>query len=523
MTNQGFTGRLHFIMQPLLAKGRAIIAALRSRSISLYRRYRALTPRKQWAIGIGLAVLLIALIAFARSGDPEEAPRDRLVAVATVGTLSGGGDGSSIFGTVRSVTEARLFAQNGGVVERVNTRLGATVPAGSVILELENDSEAATVLQAEGAYDAAIASRNALSLPDTQVAARNTYRSAFTTLDTTVENDIDTFFGTPTPYGPNLLIYPPIDESERLSRERRRLEGVLETFEAGQTTASGRSPQALLDEAENVTRQVQAFLTQLADAANERDSRATATQLSALASARTDVNSILTSINSARTDLRSGTISATASSDAQIKQALGTLRAAQAAYERTRVRATIGGTVNFLPLQAGQYVSAFTHVATVAQNGALEIVAYVSDDDRDRLTIGDTVTVEDSLTGTVTAIAPALDPTTRQIEVRVAVASGNDLVNGQSVRITLPGEAAPVVGDTGPVLLPLAAVKLAGDERIVFTLDGENRLQPYAVEIGDVIGDRIEIISALPRDLRIVADARGLSAGQRVRTTNASF
>lgn len=511
-------------MQPLLAKARALLAALRTRSVLLFRRYRALKPWQQWVIGLAAAALLIGLIAFARSGgDAEQAANDRLVTVATVGTLSGGGDGSSIFGTVRSVTEAQLFAQNGGVVRRVNTALGSTVAAGSVLVELDNASEAAAVLQAEGAYDAAVAARGAQSLPDTQTAARNTYRSAFTSLDTTIEGDIDTaFFGGQTPYGPDLLIFPYAVDSQRLSRERERLDDVLDAFEANQATAGSRTPTALLDEAEGVARQFQTFLNQLADAASQRDSRVTSAQLATLAAARSEVNGILSSITAARGNLRSGTVSATAGADAQVKQALGTLRAAQAAYERTRVRATIGGTVNFLPVQAGQYVASFTHVATVAQNGALEIVAYVSEEDRDRLSVGEQVMVEDATTGTVTAIAPALDPVTRQIEVRIAVSSGEALVNGQSVRITLPGEAAPVVTDSGPVLLPLAAVKLQGTERIVFTLDGENRLEPYAVEIGEVVGDRLQIVSALPRDLRIVTDARGLSAGQRVRTSDAS-
>lgn len=510
-------------MQPLLTKGRALLAALRSRLITLFRRYRALPPKKQWAIGIAAAVILIALLSFIRSGDDAgEAARDRLVTVATVGTLSGGGDGTSIFGTVRSVTEAQLFAQNGGVVRRVNTQLGSTVAAGSVLVELDNASEAAAVLQAEGAYDAAVAARSAQSLPDTQTSARNAYRSAFTTLDTTIDGEIDpAFFGAQTPYGPDLLFFPYATDSQRLSRERERLDDVLDAFEASQATAGSRTPSALLDEAESVARQFQVFLNQLADAASQRDSRVTSAQLATLAAARNDVNGILSSITTARGSLRSGTVSATAGADAQVKQALGTLRAAQAAYERTRVRATIGGTVNFLPVQAGQYVASFTHVATVAQNGALEIVAYVSEEERDRIAVGDQVTVENGSAGTVTAIAPALDPTTRQIEVRIAIASGNELVNGQSVRIVLPGEPAPVVADTGPVLLPLASVKLQGDERIVFTLDGENRLQPYAVEIGDVVGDRIQIASGLPRDLRIVTDARGLSAGQRVRTADA--
>jgi len=410
-------------------------------------------------------------------------------------------------------------------VRSVRTRLGATVPAGYIIAELENAAERAVVLQAEGAYDAAVAARSAQSLPDTQESARDAYRTAFTTLDTTLENDVDTFFGGPTPIGPDLLIYPDADEANRLSRERARINTLMTSFEANLATANSRSPQALLDEAESITRQVQTFVNQLADAANQRDSRVTAAQTAALASARVDVNGVLTSLAAARASLRSGTVSVTAGADASIKQALGALRGAQAALEKTVVRAPIGGQVNFLPIRVGDYVTGLQHVATVAQNGALEIVAYVSEDNRDLLVAGGRVIVDAKYEGVITSVAPALDPTTKQIEVHVAVTGASELVNGQSVHIALP-DLAPreetVEAVEGPILLPLASVKLRAGDRIVFSVGEDNRLVANAVEVGEVRGDRIEILSPLPKELRIVADARGLSEGEQVQIASAA-
>ena len=173
--------------------------------------------------------------------------------------------------------------------------------------------------------------------------------------------------------------------------------------------------------------------------------------------------------------------------------------------------------MNFLPIRVGDYVTSFTHVATVARNNALEIVAYVSEDDRDLLAAGTEVTIEDATPGVVTSISPALDPVTKQIEVHIAVEGESELVNGQSVRIALPNAVAATLETEGPVLLPLSAVKLRADERIVFTVNEEGRLVAMPVEIGDVRGDRIEIRTPLSAELRIVKDARGLSDGERVR------
>lgn len=509
----------------LFARVRDFFVSVPTRSKALWLRYRGLRRWQQVAIALALIAVLIALVLLLNGGKEEELGNTgRTVELATVGELSGTGGSVDLIGTVRSMTEANILAQNGGTVRTVRTRLGANVPAGFVIAELENAAERASVLQAEGAYDAAVAARSAQSLPDTQESARDTYRSTFTTLDTTLEVYVDTFFGGPTPVGPDLLIYPDANTANRLSRERSAINAAMATYESNLATANSRSPQQLLDEAESITRRIQTFLNQLADAANERDSRVTAEQTASLATARTSINGALTGIASARTGLRSGTVSATAGADASIKQALGSLRAAQANLERTVVRAPIGGQVNFLPIRVGDYVTPMQHVATVAQNGALEIVAYVSEDNRDLLVAGGKVLVDAKYEGVITSVAPALDPTTKQVEVHVAVTGTSELLNGQSVHIALP-DSAPreaTIEPAGPVLLPLASVKLRAGDRIVFSVGEDGRLVAHPVEVGEVRGDRIEIRSEIPKELRIVADARGLSEGELVRVASAS-
>jgi len=506
-------------------RARAFFVSVPSRAHRLWKRYRGLRRWQQIAIAALAAVLIIGAFALARSGAPQAGTgaSGRAVELATVGELSGTGGSVDLIGTVRSVTEADILAKTGGTVTSVRTSLGAYVPAGYVIAELENAAERASVLQAEGAYDAAVAARNAQSLPDTVEAARNAYRTAYATLDTTLENDVDAFFGPPTPVGPDLLIYPSANEADRLSRERARLDDLMRSFEANLANVNGRTPEALLNEAEGIASQIQSFLTDLAAAANQRDSRATATQLASLASARASVNGVISSLASARSSLRSGTFTATASADASVKQALGVLRGAQANLERTIVRAPIGGQVNFLPIRVGDYVTPMQHVATVAQNGALEIVAYVSEDNRDLLAAGGRVIVDGAHEGVITSVAPALDPTTKQIEVRVAVEGATGLVNGQSVHIALPDLAPRAeMAEEGPTLLPLASVKLRAGDRIVFSVGEDSRLVAHAVEVGEVRGDRIEILSPLAKDLRIVADARGLSEGEEVRIASSA-
>ncbi|MES2225849.1 MAG: efflux RND transporter periplasmic adaptor subunit [Patescibacteria group bacterium] len=510
---------------------RSLYIGITTRLSSLWKKYRGLKRWLQWAIAILVAILLVAGFALAHGGKATDAsPQERTVTLASVSSLSGNGDGVSILGSVRSVTEADLLAQTGGTVRSVNTKLGASVSAGAVIAELDNASEAAQVLQAEGAYDAAIAARSAQSLPDTRASAADTYAAAYTTVDTILENDIDQFFGGPTATGPRLLINQ--GPSKDLDRKRDALGKRIIAWQQKLGSAASADPATLLAQATTDTQAVSEFLLELSAAANDRDSRATPEQIAALASARANIDATLAKLAAAKGSLRTGTVGATASADASVKQALGVLRGAQANLEKTRIRATIGGTVNFLSVHVGDYVTAFTHVATVAQNGALEIVAYVSESDRQNLTAGMKVQVEGGYTGIITTVAPALDPTTKQIEVDIAVDTASApsgtpaLTNGQSVRITLPNSApaaavAPVA-TSSVQLIPLTAVKLMANSRSVFTVGSDGRLVAHPVTIGEVRGDRIEVLTGLTGDMRIVTDVRGLSEGQKVNVATDS-
>jgi RND family efflux transporter MFP subunit len=504
-----------------------------------------------WQQIVAVLIVLAAiggLVALANGGGGTVADSgERTVTLSTVGALSGTNSGVSIVGTVRSVSQADILAQAGGTVRSVNTSAGHAVPAGFVIASLDNSSESAAVLQAQGAYDGAIAARQITALQsgnantsftEAGTAARTAYRTAFTTMDSTVHDDIDTLFGAPAPLGPTLLISSRVDNS--LPQARRHLDDILAAWSSKLATADSTDPTTLLDQATTDTQAISDFLVRLSSAAHENGSGASAAQLAALAAAQANVNATLAQLSGARdaynakqtaaqvgSQQSAGSSAAAASADASVKQALGALRAAQAVYEKTVVRAPIGGTVNFLPIHVGDYVTAFTHVATVAQNGALEIVTYVSEGNRQNLSVGMKVRIEDTYDGVVTSIAPALDPVTKQIEVHIAVSGTTALENGQSVRISFADATslAPVqqaATSTSPVLLPLTALKLTPSARVVFSVSSDGRLVSNPVTIGDVVGDRIQITSSLPSDLKIVTDARGLSDGEQVKVATST-
>jgi RND family efflux transporter MFP subunit len=523
---------------------------------NLWKRFLSFSRRTQIIIGVIVLVIVGGGLVLAHGTAPATTSNSLpTVTLGSVDSFGGSTDGVSVLGTVQSVSEADLLAQSAGTVEAVNTTLGASVPAGFVIADLDSAAASAAVLQAQGAYDAALAAEQAtnlqsqnstVSLSQAQTSARNTYQSTYTSLQSVLSTDVDVFFGNNTPVGPALLIEP-ASTNDTFPRERAAITVMMSQWQASLASVNTTDPLTLLSTAQSNLTTVATFLTNLATLASMQGSGATQAQLASLASAQSTVAGLLAGITAAQTSYNASVTAAAVgqtqstnsanvpvtSSEASVEEALGGLRAAQAAYEKTIIRAPISGTINYLPITVGDYVTANQHVATVAQNNALEVVMELSQDDADRLAIGDTLTIDNSYKGIVTTIAPALNPTTEQIEVEIAVNNGTDLVNGQSVQVALPAlptsaassgasTTQATASTTMNVELPLTAVKLLPNERDVFSVDATGHLVAHQVQIGQVIGDLIQITSSLAPNLEIVTDARGLSAGDAVLIASSS-
>ncbi len=523
----------------------------RSFLAKLWRRFTNLARWAQVLIVLVLLIIVGSVIVLLRGNSTASSSATLpTVTVQSIDSFGGNSNGVSVLGTVQSVSEAAILAQSGGTVTAVNTKLGANVPAGFVIANLDSAAASAAVLQAQGGYDAAVAAERAINLQsqnssgsfaDAQTNVRTTYTSTYTSLESVLATDVDTLFGANTPTGPALTINP-LNTGDTFPRGRRQINALMDSWNASLATANTTDPLTLLSMAQSNLQTVSAFLTSLATLAHSQGSGATSAQLTSLATAQASVSSLLSGIAAARTTYNAAATasavgqtqgnggSGVTSSQAAVESALGALRSAQAAYEKTVIRAPIGGTVNYLPISVGDFASVNQHVATVARNNALEVVMELSQADSNRVAVGDKVTIQGSYKGVVTTIAPALDPITKQIEVHVAVddtATGASLVNGQSVQVSLPALVASktasttatggaIASTTPTVELPLTAVKLLPNERDVFSVDSTGHLVAHQVQIGDVIGNLIEITTPLDPALKIVTDVRGLSAGDAV-------
>ena len=449
------------------------------------------------------------------------------VTIQKAGALSGAQNFTAI-GSVTAVSEARLVTERSGRVTGVYAGIGDSVPAGKILAELENSSERASLLQAQGAYESALVSGVGadISLAEAKTGAQNEFRSTFTIADDTIRSLVDEFFSNPTER--NIAFRLNGDgQAGRLNAERTALETVLKTWESSVSTNTGTIES--LNDAERDLIRVGTFVSELsfilADQKPNKNLTETdiGTYKARFTVARTRIDSGLQSISRARNTLLQAEQSAsnntaTSESDARIKQALGGLRAAQSAYEKTLVRTPITGVVNAFYLKANDNVSQGVPAAIVANNGALEITTAISDDDRSGIAIGDMVTLDQNSSGTITRIAPAIDPTTGKVEVRIGVAPKSIFKNGDTVTVQFTRKSTGVTKDKA-LLVPISAFKITATGPVAFTLDGESKLVPVPVTLGAIQGEMVVVKEGLDAETEIVTDARGLKAGEVVTVT----
>jgi multidrug resistance efflux pump len=487
--------------------------------------------RKSVRGAVVVVILVIAIIIFT-SGNNEEvvetAAKNTEVAVITpvqyVGEQS-----LSLIGNVRAFSEVRVTSEKAGRVTGVNVSLGEQVAAGTVIASLENAIERASVLQAEGSYEAALAasaqSGVAIDEANTEVIrAKNTtlteVRSSYNTINSVVVSDIDPFFNQPLSPAPKLIIAGK-GYTRQLEIQRVTFENTLKNWkEYLDTLTTDSDLQTALETSEENVQSVLSMVDTFLIVFKEDNNVARTNQFTVL---RTSILNTLSQLDDAETGLKSGkelvkraelaaSGGITSSADAQIKQALGTLRAAQANLAKTILRTPISGTVNSLSIRTGDFINSFVQVAVVANNNALEVITYIGDAEVALLSEGDSVLIEGSIEGIVTEIAPAVDNETRKTEVRIATEDAG-ITNGDTVRITKVVSSEALIESI--IRVPLTAVKFDQENGSLFVVE-DNTLVAKPVVLGNILGGSVEIIEGITTEDAFVIDVRGLIAGDNV-------
>ncbi len=516
-----------------------------------------LPPYKRVVAVLGSLAIIFIAAKVLPSKKVEEVVADtpKGVMLASVSDLSNKSVAVPLVGQVTSVSEAVIRAESSGRLTKVYKKLGDRVAAGQVIAEFENSSERAAVLQAQGAYEAAKAARDialintantSVGVNDTKTNTLNTINSSFATMDDIIRAKTDVAFTDPRTDSPRLkILLPDFVLQTKIENERKEIEKILVARFSKNMTLTTDSD--LVSEIQKVQSEVQTIKNYLDDLSsayvkampNEVNSQAMLDGQKAMVGVgRSTVSGTLTALTASKVALQNSLAGEeiagrttgdknpnTASVDAQVKTAQGGYLAALSRLEKTIIRSPISGTLNSLTIDTGDFVSPTAQVAIVSNNGALEVMTYVTNEDLDEVKVGSKVKINSDSKGIVTRVAGAIDPVTKKIEVRIGITEGETkLINGQSVRVEISNNSTEknntkvVVNDL--IKIPLASVKITPRESFVFTVDASNTLQAVPVVLGTLFGDEVEIRGGLDQGMIIVKDARGLKPGENVSIKN---
>lgn len=496
---------------------------------------------------IALAFTVIRIAGTKEVKEEIQTPKVKKVTLLTIGEDSDL-PSVSLVGSVSSQTDVTLRAEAQGQIKKVYKKVGDKVRAGEVIAELENSRERAGVMQAQAAIDTARAGssiagtgadRDRKLYSEAEVSAQNVVKSSYEVMNDAVISKLDKILENPKSVSPSIRVSTTRSElATSVSSSRVSIETTL----AGLSARSGvqYTGNALIAELSKIQTDLtvlRGYADSLVTVMNnalpsdtisaseiaslEAQAIAARSQIAGQISAVTSAKELLSSRASALAISESQSTKANfiTTSEASIRQAQAGLMLAVSALEKTIVRSPITGTINSLDLSVGNLVNMYQVVGQVSNNGALEVVAYVTDTDLRYMKVGDVVHFENGEDGVITSRAPALDPRTKKAEIKIGVTSDTTkLVNGQSVSFSIERNENSTQQVETTIIVPITAIKILQDKVYVFTVSEEGRIEKREVVRGSLIGSSIIIKSGLTVSDKIVRDARGLSEGETVVT-----
>jgi len=187
----------------------------------------------------------------------------------------------------------------------------------------------------------------------------------------------------------------------------------------------------------------------------------------------------------------------------------------------TEVRAPFAGYVSARSVTPGEYVSASSKIATILRVTPIKLELQVPELYAQQMKRG--LNVEASITGypgrvfqgAVTAINPAVDPSSRTFVVEVTFANGDVALRPgmfATARIVLPGS-------TQGVFIPPSALitdATTNSSQVFLIRDGKARLA--VVQVGERDGDLVRILTGIPADAVVATDhLQDLYDGQSVK------
>jgi multidrug resistance efflux pump len=332
---------------------------------------------KWYVLAAVVAIIAVAYFVLRDDGAVEEpAVTHRAVEMISVADYARGALGVAV--PTANGNSFVIRSEAGGKVTRAVS--AGAVAQGALVAQVENSAQRAALTQAEGSYEAAVAAAggNETSQESARQDAVRTWTTATVAVAETLRTAIDEYFGqVNATQGASGFRLEAFGAAQEFNDTRTTIEdNVLERWETERVTEANAA--AELQELDTDLTAIGSLVDRIAalvprqqitDAYTEADRSADAT---ALATARAAITTQQENVDAARTAITNASGSGDASAQAQVKQALGSLQAARAAYDKTIIRAPFAGTLTSVNVKAGDVISTGSDVAIIVPKEGAE-------------------------------------------------------------------------------------------------------------------------------------------------------
>ena len=214
------------------------------------------------------------------------------------------------------------------------------------------------------------------------------------------------------------------------------------------------------------------------------------------------------------------TLEKTAKARAEAAQAV--LGAQQLRGRQTQVLAPDNGVISARTATVGSVVGSGAELFRMIRQGRLEWRAEVTSAELGRIKAGTLVSVVPAsggeLQGRVRMIAPSVDPLTRSALVYVDLPASAGQPSQAKAGMFARGEFD--LGATNALTVPQRALVVRDGFNYLYRLGEGNRVSQLKIQTGRLAGERVEVLSGLPLEARIVVNGAGfLNDGDLVRVT----
>ena len=191
---------------------------------------------------------------------------------------------------------------------------------------------------------------------------------------------------------------------------------------------------------------------------------------------------------------------------AQLSALEAQLHQSQVTLQYYDVTAPADGVVGDIPVRVGMHVTTDTVLTTVDRNQAMEVYVQVPLERSRDLRLGLPLTLTDSSGAkladtTVSFISPNVDGTTQTVLVKGRVTGTGTLRAAQFVR------ARVLWGTSRGLVVPLLSIVRINGQPFVFLAEEQNGhlvARQQLVQLGDVIGNNVQVLSGLTAGQRFV-------------------